>query len=154
MTPSKLNVAYSYSWLLPSGDTAQLRAIIESLRQYAFDLGSESVSDVIVLIGNDAQAVRSDAECVIMFTATIPNTKAEGGPQNYGLGFSPEGKGWTWSGVVRASSFREISAHMVHAASLGISVSTMLAGMIMEYRRNTHGVIEVEQRPAFDWTEF
>ena len=151
---SKLNVAYSYSWLLPSGDTAQVRDIIESLRQFAIDLGSEAVGPVVLLTGEAAQAIRSDAECVIMFTATIPNTKAEGGPQNYGLGFSPEGKSWTWSGVVRASSFREISARMVHAASLGISVSTMLAGMIMEYRRNAAGEIEVEQRPAFDWTDF
>lgn len=154
MTTSKLNVAYSYSWLLPSGDIALVRAVIESLRQYAIDIGSESVSDVIVLSGKDAQAVRSGADHVIMFTATIPNTKAEGGPQNFGLGFSPEEKAWTWSGVVRASSFREISAQMVHAASLGISVSTMLAGMIMEYRRNAAGEIEVEQRPAFDWTDF
>ena len=40
MKPSKLNVAYSYSWLLPVGDKAQVRSIIESLRQYAIDLGS------------------------------------------------------------------------------------------------------------------
>jgi hypothetical protein len=151
---SKLNVAYSYSWVLKSGDTAQVRAIIESLRQFAIDLGSEAVGPVALLTGNDAQAVRSDANHVIMFTATVPNTKAEGGPQNYGLGFSPEGKGWTWSGVVRASSFREISAHMVHAASFGISVSTMLAGMIMEYQKNAQGAIEVKQRPALEWTDF
>jgi hypothetical protein len=147
---SKLNVAYSYSWLLTFGDVAEVRAIIESLRQYAIDLGSESVGPVVLLTGEAAQAIRSDAECVIMFTASIPNTKGEGGPQNYGLGFSPEEKRWTWSGVVRASSFREISAQMVHAASLGIFVSTMLAGMIIEYQKNAQGEIEVKQRPAFD----
>lgn len=154
MTPSKLNVAYSYSWHLPSGDIAQVRSIIETLRQYSIDIGSEAVGPVVVLTGNDAHAVRSDADCVIMFTATIPNTKAEGGPQNFGLGFSPEEKAWTWSGVVRASSFREISAQMVHAASLGISVSTILAGMIMEYQKNAQGVIEVKQRPAFNPDDF
>lgn len=151
---SKLNVAYSYSWVLTSGDTAQVRAIIESLRLYAIDLGSESVSDVIVLTGNEAQAARSGAECLVMFTATIPNTKAEGGPQNYGLGFLPEENSWTWSGVVRVSSFKEISGMMVEAASLGIYVSTTFAGMVMEYRRNEAGEIEVEQRPAFDLDEF
>ncbi len=154
MTPSKLNVAYSYSWVLTSGNTALVRSIIESLRQYAIDLGSESVSDVIVVTGNDAQAVRSDADCVIMFTATIPNTKAEGGPQNFGLGFSPEEKAWTWSGTVRVSSFKEISGMMVEAASLGVYVSTTFAGMVMEYRRNEAGEIEVERRPAFDLDEF
>ena len=85
MTQSKLSVAYSYSWLLPSGDTALVRAIIESLRQFAIDLGSESVSEVIVLTGNEAQTIRSDADHVIMFSASIPNARGEGGPQSYGL---------------------------------------------------------------------
>ncbi len=151
---SKLNVAYSFSWLLPSGDTAQVRSIIESLRQYAIDSGSESVSDVIVLTGNEAQAARPDADHFVLFTAIIPNARSEGGPQRYGLGFSPEEKSWTWSGVVRVSSFREISGMMVHAASLGVFVGTTFAGMLMEYRRNAEGEIEVEQRPAFDWTDF
>jgi len=150
MTPSKLNVAYSFSWLLPAGDKAQVREIIESLRQHAIELGSEAVGPVVVLTGDDAQAIRSDAECVIMFTAIIPNTRGEGGLQRYGLGFSPEKKSWTWNGVVRVSSFREISGLMVHAASLGIFVSTTFAGMMMEYRRNSEGEIEVEQRSAFD----
>jgi hypothetical protein len=154
MTPSKLNVAYSFSWVLPSGDTAQVRSIIESLRQYAIDLGSESVSDVIVLSGNEAHAVRSGAECVIMFTASVPNARSDSGPQSYGLGFSPEKKSWSWSGTVRVSSFKEISGLMVHAASLGIFVGTTFAGMVMEYRRNGAGEIEVEQRPAIDWTDF
>lgn len=154
MTPSKLNVAYSFSWFLPDADTAQVREIIESLRQYAIDSGSESVSDVIVLTGNEAQAVRSGAECVVIFTATIPNTKGEGGPQRYGLGFSPEKKGWSSNGIVRVSSFKEISGLMIHAASLGILVGTTFAGMVMEYRGNAKGEIEVEQRPAFDLDAF
>ena len=154
MTPSKLNVAYSYSWLLPFGDSSQVRSIIESLRQYAIDSGSESVSDVIVLTGNDAQAARPNADCVIMFTASIPNARSDSGPQSYGLGFSPEKKSWSWSGIVRVSSFKEISGLMVHAASLGIFVGTTFAGMVMDYRRNAEGEIEVEQRPALDLDAF
>lgn len=153
MTPSRLNVAYSYSWVLPSGDTAQVRSIIESLRQHAIDLGSEAVGPVVVLTGNEAQSVRPNADCVIMFTAIIPNATSEGGPQSYGLGFSPEKKSWSWNGVVRAS-FKEISGFMHHAASLGIVVGTTFAGMVMEYQRNAAGEIEVEQRYAFDPTEF
>lgn len=155
MTPSRLNVAYSYSWHLPFADTAQVRAIIESLRQHAIELGSEEVGPVVMLTGEAAHAVRSDADHVIVFSATIPNAKGESGPQSYGLGFSPEKKSWTWSGFVRVSSFREISGMMVEAASLGICfVSTTFAGIVMEYRRNAQGEIEVEQRPAFDWTDF
>ena len=150
MTPSKLNVAYSYSWLLQSGDTALVRANIEALRQHAIDLGSEAVGPVVVLTGNEAQAVVSDADHVIMFTASVPNATSEAGPQRYGLGFSREQKSWTWSSVVRVSSFKEISGMMVEAASLGIFVGTTFAGMVMEYKKNSAGEIEVEQRPAFD----
>lgn len=39
---------------------------------------------------------------------------------------------------------------MHYAASLGISVGTAFAGMVMEYKRNAAGENEVEQRPAFD----
>lgn len=148
MTP-KLNVAYSFSWLLPSGDSAQVRAIIESLRQYAIDSGSESVSDLIVLAGTEAQA-----DHALMFTASVPNARSDSGPQRYGLEFSPEEKSWSWNGFVRVSSFKEISGLMVHAASLGIFVSTTFAGMVMEYKKNAAGEIEVEQHPAFDWTDF
>ena len=151
---TKMNVAYSYSWLLPFGDTALVRSIIESLRQYAIDLGSVEVGPVVVLTGNEAQAIRPNADCVIMFTAIIPNTNSEGGPQSYGLGFSPEKQSWSWNGIVRVSSFKEISGLMVEAASVGILVGTTFAGMVMEYRRNAKGEIEVEQRPAFDWTDF
>ncbi len=155
MTPSKLNVAYSYSWVLTSGNTALVRSIIESLRQYAIDLGSESVSDVIVLTGNDAQAVRSDADHVVMFTASIPNTRGEDGPQSYGMGFSPEEKSWTWSGVVRVSSFKEISALMFRGSEVGFDdVRTCFCGMEILYRKNAAGEIEVEQRPAFDLDAF
>ena len=155
MTPSKLNVAYSFSWFLPDADTAQVREIIESLRHYAIDLGSEAIGSVVVLIGKEAQAVRSDLDQVIVFSATIPNARSESGQQSFGLGYSPEKKSWSWSGTVRVSSFKEISGLMVHAASLGICfVGTTFAGMIVEYKRNAEGEIEVEQRPAFDWTDF
>ena len=43
---------------------------------------------------------------------------------------------------------------MHHAASLGIFVGTTFAGMVMEYKKNAEGEIEVEQRPAIDWTDF
>ena len=147
---SKLNVAYSFSWLLPADDFAQVRSIIESLRQYAIDIGSESVGPVVVLTGNEAQAIRSDADHVIMISASIPDARGEGGPQSYGLGFSPGKNGWSWKGIVRASSYKEVSAVMHYAASLGIFAGTTFAGMVMEYRSNTEGEIEVEQRPAFD----
>ena len=150
MTPSKLNVAYSFSWLLPDGDKAQVRSIIESLRQCAIDLDSDAVGPVVVLAGTEAQAVRSDADHVIMFTAIIPNARSDSDTQQFGLGFSPEKKTSTWGGVVRVSSFREISELIVHAASLGVEVGTTFAGMEMIYRRNAQGEIEVEQRSAFD----
>ena len=154
MTPSKLNVAYSFSWLLPDGDKAQVRSIIESLRQCAIDLDSDAVGPVVVLAGTEAQAVRSDADHVIMFTAIIPNARGEGGPQRYGLALSPEEKSWSWSGVVRVSSFKDISALMFRGSEVGLDVRTCFCGLEMRYRMNSSGEIEVEQRPAFDLDTF
>ena len=43
---------------------------------------------------------------------------------------------------------------MHYAALLGIFVGTTFAGMEMLYRKNAAGEIKIEQRPAFDWTDF
>ena len=61
MTPG---LAYSFSWFLNDADIAQVRDIIESLRQHAIDLGSKSVSEM---------EVQSDAHQVY-FIATIPGS--------------------------------------------------------------------------------
>lgn len=151
---NKMNVAYSYSWQLSFRNMEQVQGIIESLRQCAIKLGSESVSNVIVLTGNQVQPSQPDADHVIMFTASIVNARSDSGPHSFGLGFSPNEKSWTWRGVVRVSSFKEISGLMIHAASLDISVRTTFAGMEMEYKKNAVGEIEVEQRALTDWTDF
>jgi len=54
MTPSKLNVAYSYSWLLPSGAIAEARTAVKQLRLHAIEMGAESVGDVAELTGDAA----------------------------------------------------------------------------------------------------
>ena len=76
-----MNLAFTYSWLLPDGDVAQVRAIIEQLRLHAIELGSESVSDVIVLTCDEAQAVQPKGRQAVTFTATVPGA-TEG---RYGL---------------------------------------------------------------------
>ena len=83
-------------------------------------------------------------------TAIVPNA----GQHEFGLKFSPEENCWSTSSWLRVSSFKEVSEIMHHAASLGILVGTAFAGMVMEYKKNAAGEIEVEQRPAFDLTDF
>lgn len=97
---------------------------------------------------------RTDAECVVMFTAIIPNARGEGGPQRFGLAFSTKEKFWTWNGIMRASSVKDISALMFEGSEVGLIVRTCFCGIEMIYRKNSSGEIEVEQRPAFDWTDF
>ena len=134
-----MNVAYSYSWSLHDSDFAQVCDIIESLRKYAIELGGEMVSDRIVQ--PDTSQVH--------FVATIPGS-SEG---KYGLSFS-ENHSWSWTGTTIISSAKTIGEFHSHAASHGIEVIESYAGMIFTSKRNVDGVVETDQRPAFDWTDF
>jgi hypothetical protein len=144
-----MNLAFTYSWLLPAGDLAHVRDIIEQLRQHAIELGSESVSDVIVLTGDDAQAVQPKARHAVLFTATVPGA-TEG---KYGLAAAGNSS-WSWSGAVVISSARTVSELHTAAADLGIEVVEVYSGMIFTSRKNAAGAVVTEQRQAFDWTDF
>ena len=136
MTPG---LAYSFSWFLNDADIAQVRDIIESLRQHAIDLGSKSVSEM---------EVQSDAHQVY-FIATIPGS-TEG---KYGLA-STETFSWSSNGTVVISSAKTVGEFHHRAASLGIQIIEIYAGMIFESKKNADGIVETEQRPAFDLTDF
>ena len=142
-----MNVAYSYSWLLPTADVAQVRAIIEQLRQHAIELGSE-VGDVIVLTGDDAKAVSPEARQAVTFTATVPGA-TEG---KYGLAAAGDFS-WAWSGAVVISSARTVSRFHAAAADHGLEVAEVYGGMVFTSKMNAQGVVEVEQQPAFDWRD-
>lgn len=131
---SQRNVLYAYSWSLPSSDLATVQRIIESIREFCIELGCEEVSEVVV---------KPD---FVGFTAVVPNA----GQHGFGLTFSPEDSSWKTSSWLRCSSFKEVSQVMFEAAKHGMDVRTAFAGMEMCYRKNTQGVIEVVQRPAFD----
>ena len=143
-----MKVGFTYSWLLPTGDPAQVREIIERLRQHAIEFGGE-VSDVIVLIGDEAQAVQRETRQVVLFTATVPGA-SEG---SYGLA-AARNSSWSWSGAVVVSSARTVGELHAAAADLGIEVVESYAGMIFTSKKNAAGAVVTEQRQAFDWTDF
>ena len=138
MTPSKLNVAYSYSWHLPSSDITHVLRIMEQLRAFCIELGCEAVGEL---------SVKPDS---VAFKVTVVNA----GQHEFVLTFSPEDSSWKTSGWLRVSSFKEISHIMFQAAQQGMNVRTAFAGMEICYRRNEFGVVEVEQQPAFDLNQF
>ena len=107
------------------------------MRQHAIEVGSENVSDLIV-----------EPETVF-FSATIPGS-SEG---KYGLSFS-EDRSWTWNGSVVISSAKSVGEFHSHAASHGIEVIESFAAMVFQSKRNDQGVVETEQRSAFDLTDF
>ena len=147
-----MNVAFSYHWSLPEADFAQVRIIIEALRQTAIELGGD-VGDVIVLKGPDAQAVQPAARQAILFTATLPGA-TEG---RYGLAAPEISSGplfWAWSGALVVSAMRDVGHFHGAAAGLGIEVTESFAGMIFTSNKNAFGIVETEQREAFDWTDF
>ena len=135
---SQLNVVYAYSWHLQSSDLANVQRIMESVRAFCIELGCAEVSSL---------SVKPDS---VQFDAVVPNA----GQHHFGLTISPEENSWSASSSLRVHSFREVSEIMHHAATLGVLVGTTFAGMVMEYRRNAIGEIEVEQKPAFDPDSF
>ena len=128
------NVLYAYSWSLPSVDLATVQRIMESIRAFCIEAGCEEVGELLV---------QPDW---VGFTAVVPNA----GQHEFSLAESPEDSSFKANGWLRCSSFREISNVMFHAAKQGIDVRTAFAGMEMCYRRNEFGVVETEQRSAFD----
>jgi hypothetical protein len=147
-----VKVGYSYSWLLPASDLARIQEVIGTLRHRAIDLGGE-VGDVRVLTGDEAQAVQQDAKVAVLFTATLPGA-TEG---QYGLaaaGISSGPQSWSWHGAVVVSDVRIVSQLHAAAAALGLEVVEGYAGMVFESKKDNHGVVQVEQRQAFDWTDF
>jgi hypothetical protein len=49
------------------------------------------------------------------------------------------------------SDVRKVSELHAAAADLGLEVCESYAGMVFESKKNGHGVVEVEQRSAFNW---
>ena len=131
---SQRNVIYAYSWLFQSSDLATVQSVMESIRDFCIELGCEEVSDLSV------------KPIAVGFKVTVINA----GQHEFVLNLSPETSSWKTSGWLRCSSFREISEVMFQAAKQGVDVRTAFAGMEMCYRRNALGMIEVEQRSAFD----
>lgn len=143
-----MNVGYTFSWHLPVGDIAQVRGIIAKLRQEAITCGSE-VGDLIELTGDDSQAVQPEARQAVLFTATLPGARAT----RFGL-FSAGNSSWAWRGSVVISDVKKISDLNSVAAELGLEVAETYAGMVFTTKKNADGVLEVEQREAFDWKNF
>lgn len=143
-----MRITYNYSWFLPTGDQAQVREIIERLRQHAIELGGD-VGDVILLTGDEAEAVQPKARHAVMFAATMPGS-SEGG---YGLA-SAGNSSWSWKGTVVVSDVRKVSELHAAAADLGLEVCESYAGMVFESKKDGQGAVVTEQRQAFDWTDF
>jgi len=143
-----MKVGYSYSWLLPDGNLAQVRGIIEKMRLHAVELGG-TVGDVVVLTSDEAQAVQPEARVAVVFMATIPGaTEAK-----YGLA-SAGNSSWLWNGAVVISSAKTVSEFHAAAADLGLEVAEVYAGMSFTSKKNDDGIVEVVQQAAFDWTDF
>lgn len=147
-----MRVGYGYSWFLPAADHAQVREVIFKLRQHAVELGGEA-GDVHVETGDEAHAVQRDAQAAVLFTATLPGA-TEG---RYGLAAAEISSGpqsWSWNGAVVVSDVRIVSHLHAAAAELGLEVVEQYGGMIFTSRNNALGVVEVEQRLAFDLDNF
>jgi hypothetical protein len=143
-----VRIAYNYSWLLPNGTLAQVQEIIDKLRNYAVELGGDA-GDVILLTGDEAEAVQPGVQVAVSFLATVPGA-SEG---RYGLA-STGNCSWSWSGSVLVSDVRPVGVLHAAAVALDLEVVESYAGMVFTSKKNGQGIVEVTQRSAFDWTDF
>ena len=145
-----MNAAYSYLWRLPVAEVDVVKGILEELRQYAIQMGAESVGDLIVLTDHDAHMVSTGASHIVMFNAVLPTVRSATLPtvgiEQYGLA-SSNGMSWEWSGVFRVTSFREIGEFMDVAARLGIAETHQtFGGMVLTAKRNFDGELVYNQQ--------
>ncbi len=155
-------ISVLYSWWLPSGDSALARRIVDQLRERAVQIGLQSVSELVVLAGEEAEKDqrlprryvwtpdRGDKPLppaeVVFFTATL----AGGERASFGLGKcqGEEGGGWSWGGVARTFDLRTFDSFARVAAELGVEVTESFAGVVFIHKRDASGVVQTEQREA------
>jgi hypothetical protein len=154
------NISVSYSWRLPSGDAALARRIVEQLRERAAQVGLQSVSELVVLGGEEAERDQRlprqyvwspdggdrplrPAE-VVFFTATLPG----GERASFGLGKyqGTEDDGWSWGGVARTFDLRTFDNFSLAAAELGVEVQEVFAGVVFTHKRDATGEVQTVQR--------
>jgi len=131
-----------YFWRLESGESIDVRRILEQLRQKAVELRWEPVSEVVKLEGNailqdqrlrgrhlfiNAGEVAVSPAEVMFFTACPPGNQ----PEQFGLACytaeaEAEGQvpsGWTWVGVIRTDDLQPFRELMQFAEECGLEVA-------------------------------
>jgi hypothetical protein len=159
---SRPNISIVFSWRLPSGDGALARRIVEQLQERAIQIGLQSVSELVVLTGEEAEKDQrlprryvwtpggSDRPLppaeVVFFTATLPG----GERATFGLGKfqGEEDGGWSWGGVARTYALRTFDTFCRAAAELGVEAVESFAGVVFIHKRDEAGQVQTEQREA------
>ena len=156
------NISVLYSWRLPSGDGALARRIVQQLREQAVHIGLQSVSELVVVTGEEAKKDQrlprryvwtpdgSDRPLppaeVVFFTAKLPG----GERATFGLGKyqGEEDGGWSWGGVARTYALRTFDEFCLAAAELGVEVTESFAGVVFIHKKDEAGKVQTEQREA------
>lgn len=144
-----MNITYSYRWSLFGPAFGDARSVVERLRRVAINLGGVADEFTETLTWETAHAVRPGCLWAAQFTATIPGA-SEG---RFGLG-SVDNHSWSWDGTLVVRDTRIVGEFHAAAANLGVEVVEVFAGMVFTSKKNAFGVVEFEQRPAFDADDF
>lgn len=154
----------TFTFQHPDADLAQVRSVVEQLRQKTIDLGLTGV-DGLVCLNDDEIASHEFGDrfkladetitpvlpmAVCFFDAKLP----DGEPIEVGLALYEMLDGWTWSGIVQSRDMRSVALVMEAAAELGVEATMFAGGMYFRHWRDKSGQVQYEQDWAVDWDNF
>jgi hypothetical protein len=157
-------VTITFTFQHPDADLAQVRSVVEQLRQKTIDLGLTGVDGLVCLNGGeiathefgdrfklvDDTIIPVLPQAVCYFDGKLP----DGQPIEVGLARYEMLDGWTWSGIVQSRDMRTVALVMEAAAELSIEATMFCGGMYFRHWLDESGQVQYEQEWAVDWDDF
>jgi hypothetical protein len=136
---------------------AELRAVVEKIRQCAAEHGFLNITELVCLEGEAIQQGRADHFRIpdgkggLQVTSGVCYFDArlwDSGFASFGLAAFPALKCSGWQGFIRTRDLRKMAKLLEAVASLGSSTRMIFGGMLMAWELDENGVVKVDQRWA------
>lgn len=157
-------MAITFTFQHPDADLAQVRSVVEQLRQKTIDLGLTGVDGLVCLSGHEIELHEFGERFKLVddtITPVLPLSVCyfdgklpDGEAIEVGLARYEMLDGWTWSGIVNSRDMRTTALLMESAAELGIEATMFCGGMLFRHWLDDSGQVQYEQRWAVDWENF
>jgi hypothetical protein len=152
------HISVSYIWSHRSTSMAELRAVVEKIRQSAADHDFIGITELVCLEGEAIQQGRADrfrvpdgkgglrvTTGVCYFDARLWDSDLA----SFGLAAFPTLGCSGWHGCIRTRDLRKMAELLEAVARLGPSTMMVFGGMQMTWTLDQNGIVKVDQRWAY-----